>query len=573
MGGCGPRKRLSSSSHGRPNLAPMVRPGTASSCSIVIHRSVDPLLLRHPSFEGNGRKIARNARARPALHGSPSSPGPARRATRPPSPPRADDGPGRGSSRPLLGRTSSEGRGRERVPSSPGGPRRPRPGGPTTRRSGRGAGAAAPAGVFPRSRGQGLGPRGRSRRRSFALRTRARPGWDGAVRVVANGDRAVRHGDTSWTRGQADYRPITAVMSNARPMGALWSIQPACRRCSGVAVLPLLGTCLIRRPPLPLPNSSWSPPPGPSRTNTAESSAEMIFGALVLTICLRVVASQRSSAADGLAPLAGRARRQRNWRNLRSLQGVIEEPAAFEEDEVPFMDELADLSMSMLMLVDDGEPDEIFYGSEMKEEEFVENYRYLVNMGYEASHCFITNGSYDAYIIDFIEVNRYDVSVDNGAGGKPVERRYLDRVFQFSEVAVGKAQVHIHPCYDGSSANSTQEFVDNIENDFALVILEDPLPDYITPVKLNSDDSVPTPGVDLQTMGWGFTEEYTQPDRPVTRVALLFTTMAKRTSKLVLLAGALGLAKKNHPSFCKSSKSSKSAKNSAPSWENCLGDL
>ena len=27
------------------------------------------------------------------------------------------------------------------------------------------------------------------------------------------------------------------------------------------------------------------------------------------------------------------------------------------------------------------EPDDIFYGSEMTEEEFVENYRYLVNIG------------------------------------------------------------------------------------------------------------------------------------------------------------------------------------------------
>ncbi|EJK76131.1 hypothetical protein THAOC_02124, partial [Thalassiosira oceanica] len=58
------------------------------------------------------------------------------------------------------------------------------------------------------------------------------------------------------------------------------------------------------------------------------------------------IAAQRSSVADGLA---GRARR-----NLRSLQDASEETAAFEEDEVPFVDELADLSMSMLMLVDDG---------------------------------------------------------------------------------------------------------------------------------------------------------------------------------------------------------------------------
>ncbi|EJK72545.1 hypothetical protein THAOC_05915 [Thalassiosira oceanica] len=212
-----------------------------------------------------------------------------------------------------------------------------------------------------------------------------------------------------------------------------------------------------------------------------------------------------------------------------------------------------------------------------------------------AAHCFINDGMYDANRFDYIEVNRYDLTVDNGAGGKPVERRYFDRVFQDSETTVGKAQVHIHPCYDGSSANSNQEFIDNQENDFALVILKDPLPDYITPVKLNSDNSVPTPGANVQTMGWGRTEVVPYPDRPVTRVALLFTTMALRTSKLVLSAGPLGLAKIYHlaplfqgydwivstachytndeASFCKSSKSSKSAKKSAPSWENCSGDL
>lgn len=377
----------------------------------------------------------------------------------------------------------------------------------------------------------------------------------------------------------------------------------------------------------------------------------MIFGALLLTICLCTVAAQHSSAADGLA---GRARR-----NLRSLQDASEETAAFEEDEVPFVDEFADLSMSMLM-VDDGEPDDIILGTEITEQEFVRNYRYLVKMGdsicgasvislraiLTAAHCFIngSNGLYDASNFDYIEVNRYDLSTDNGTGGKPVERRYFDRAFQDPETTVGKAQIHIHPCYDGrvEEANSGQEFIHYIENDFALVILKDPLPDYITPVKLNSDDSVPTPGVDLQTMGWGKTEEEIYPDRP-SIVTLSATSnevcegfrnegafipdnmvcafdfsrypnphgsgcFGDSGGPLVYNNGIedvqVGIVSwgpgtcqdapsvfsrvsngydwivstachntNDEASFCKSSKSSKSAKKSAPSWESCSGDL
>ncbi|EJK65626.1 hypothetical protein THAOC_13494 [Thalassiosira oceanica] len=524
------------------------------------------------------------------------------------------------------------------------------------------------------------------------------------------------------TRGQADYRLITAVMSNARPIGSTWSIQPACRRCSGVAVLPLLGTLLDSPSSTSTSQFVIVPPARPLKNEHGREQCRDDFWCsrsnnMPSRRCLATLigrgrsraARRPCSAAAQLAQSAqptGRDRRARRFRRGRGtvhgrarrsehehadagrrwgacFVGVLSAP--HQNDTTPPSKIPSDISFHYQ------EPDEIFYGSEMTEEEFVENYRYLVNIGNKdspqcgasvisprallsAAHCFIdyTDGSYDAYIIDFIEVNRYDVSVDNGAGGKPVERRYLDRVFQDSETTVGKARVR--------SGFSFQDYIDRTGNDFALVILEDPLPDYITPVKLNSDDSVPTPGVDLQTMGWGLTEEDTYPDRPrivtipaisneqceeltfgdvyipdnmvctfddegpperdacggnfaanvetfsfnqatltfasryftstsiqVTRVALLFTTMAKGTSKLVLLAGALRLAKKNQEyhlfafvtyakiaplfqgydwivstvchytngeaSFCKSSKSSKSAKKSAPSWENCLGDL
>ena len=58
--------------------------------------------------------------------------------------------------------------------------------------------------------------------------------------------------------------------------------------------------------------------------------------------------------------------------------------------------------------------------------------------------------------------------------------------------------VHIHPCYDGRNFSPFQKFVtDSLDNDFALVILKEPLPDYVKPVKLNRDNHVPSPGEGL----------------------------------------------------------------------------
>ena len=52
-------------------------------------------------------------------------------------------------------------------------------------------------------------------------------------------------------------------------------------------------------------------------------------------------------------------------------------------------------------------------------------------------------GKYDGSFFDFIEVNRYSkvASLDNGAGGEPVTRRYIDDRSVQDRDRVGSTQV------------------------------------------------------------------------------------------------------------------------------------
>jgi len=118
-----------------------------------------------------------------------------------------------------------------------------------------------------------------------------------------------------------------------------------------------------------------------------------------------------------------------------------------------------------------------------------------------SAECFtnLANGD-DAFLPrDWIDFNRYDLS--SGLTGGVVRRTLSQTPDDFDDGS--QAYVIRHPRWNFETE----------DNDFALIILGDPVDD-ITPVELNDNADIPADGDALETFGWGATDPIAVSDFP-----------------------------------------------------------
>jgi len=214
-------------------------------------------------------------------------------------------------------------------------------------------------------------------------------------------------------------------------------------------------------------------------------------------------------------------RRGDDRRRLHSLRRDLRkgpEAAKAEDEFESFLDSIgveASLSMDMSDSIIGSRPDSIVGGEQISESDFVNHFRYLSHLGYSsedssvsfctsmvispkailtAAHCLYGFGEEFEGVV-FVEVNRYDLrtSLSNGAGGDPVTRVYFS--YTGPKPGLGGYAV-LDPNYDDKTLN----------RDFAVILLDDALPEYIPAVELNSENSFPKAGADAQALGFGLVQ-------------------------------------------------------------------